>query len=60
MSQADDNIAIRIELDEKEKTAIILIPWEKLVKMDGAEVLKWIERAAQVRAEWEVKGYRCK
>jgi hypothetical protein len=60
MAQADDNISIKIEIDEDAKTAIILIPWEQLVKLDGAHVLKWIERAAKVRAEWEAKGYRCK
>jgi hypothetical protein len=59
MNQADENISIKIEINEDEKTAVILIPWEKLVKLDGAKVLQWIERAAKVRAEWEAKGYRC-
>lgn len=61
MAQHDDeNISIKIELNEDEKTAVILIPWDKLVKMDGAHVLEWIGRAAKVRSEWEAKGYRCK
>jgi hypothetical protein len=58
--QEDENISIRIEVNEDEKTAVILIPWDKLVKMDGSRVLEWIERAAKVRAEWEAKGYKCR
>jgi hypothetical protein len=55
-----EEISIRIEVNEDEKTAVILIPWDRLVNMEGAEVLRWIEKAAKVRAEWEGNGYRCR
>jgi hypothetical protein len=60
MAKDEETISIRIEVNEDDKTAVVLIPWDKLVKMDGAHVLKWIERAAKVREEWEARGYRCK
>jgi hypothetical protein len=60
MNDANKNLAITIEVNEDEKTAIIRIPWEQLVKLDGAEVLRWIERAAKIKSEWEAKGYKCR
>jgi hypothetical protein len=59
VSDEHENIAIRVEVNEDEKTAVILIPWQRLAAMDGADVLDWLARAAKVRAEWEKKGYRC-
>jgi hypothetical protein len=59
VSDGQEKIAIRVEVNEDEKTAFILIPWERLAKLEGAEVLEWIARAARVRAEWEARGYRC-
>jgi hypothetical protein len=56
---ANENIAIKVEVNEEEKTVVILIPWERLAKVDGAQVLDWLARAAKVRTEWEAKGYRC-
>jgi hypothetical protein len=60
MSEDAENISIKIEVNEDDKTAVILIPWDRLVKMDGAKVMEWIVRAAKIRAEWEAKGYKIK
>jgi hypothetical protein len=58
MSDAE-KISIRVEVNEEEKTAVIMIPWHQLAKLDGEQVLEWLRKAAKTRAEWEARGYRC-
>jgi hypothetical protein len=59
MNDSGENIPVRVEVNEDEKTAKIIIPWQRLSKMSGDQILAWLAKAAKVRAEWEAKGYRC-
>lgn len=54
MSEAE-KIPVKVEV----KTAVILIPWDRLSKVNGDEFKAWLAKAEKVRNEWQAKGYRC-
>jgi hypothetical protein len=51
-------IPVRVDVNEIDKTADILIPWERITRVDSATSVKWFRRAAKLRAAWEAKGYK--
>lgn len=59
MSDRGENMPVKVEVNEEEKTAIIVIPWHLVSKISGEEFRKWLVRAEAVRAQWQAKGYRC-
>jgi hypothetical protein len=59
MSKIGESIPVKVEVNEDDRTAIILIPWQQLGTVTLDEFRAWLEKVAKLRAEWEAKGYRC-
>jgi hypothetical protein len=54
-----DKIPVKVEVNEDDKSATIIIPWHQLSKVDRDDFHAWFARAEKVRDKWQAKGYRC-
>lgn len=59
MSEFAADIPVKVEINEDEKSVVILIPWHRLGRVNAEQCRGWFSKAEQVRKEWEAKGYRC-
>jgi hypothetical protein len=51
-------IPVRVEVDEENRTATVIVPWERLAVLEGDAFREWLRRADAARTEWAKKGYR--
>lgn len=59
MTEATPDIPVKVEVNEEDKTAVVLIPWDRLGRVDADTCRAWLAKADRVRKEWEARGYRC-
>jgi hypothetical protein len=59
MSDAPAKIPVKVEVNESDKTAIILIPWHQLSEANIDVFRDWWNRAAKAQKEWEARGFKC-
>jgi hypothetical protein len=59
VGDAASSIPVKVEVDEEDKSAVIVIPWHQLSRVSRDDFHAWFAKAEKVRAEWVAKGYRC-